>query len=216
MSVVVAPSVLSADFSDLKSEFAMLNASDAPWIHLDVMDGVFVPNISFGMPVISAMRRLTSKYLDVHLMSVKPDDYILPLKKAGADGLTVHYEACLHLDRTLAQIRAEGMRAGVALNPATPVEVLLDVLHAVELVCLMSVNPGFGGQSFLERTYDKLSRLVKMRSDAKSSFFIEIDGGVNFDNAPRLRGLGADVLVAGNTVFAAPSPMEAVRKLARD
>lgn len=214
MSLIVAPSALGADFADLKSEFAMLNASDAPWIHLDVMDGVFVPNISFGMPVVAAMRRLTDKYLDVHLMSVKPDDYIVPLKKAGADGLTVHYEACTHLERTLAQIRTEGMRAGVAVNPATTVELLADVLHAADLVCLMSVNPGFGGQKFLERTYDKLARLVKMRQDSGAQWLIEIDGGVNFDNAPRLRNLGADVLVAGNTVFADPDPPAAIRRLA--
>ncbi|MDW8333265.1 MAG: ribulose-phosphate 3-epimerase [Bacteroidia bacterium] len=213
-SPIVAPSILNADLSDIKSLAAMLNASAAPWIHLDVMDGCFVPNLSFGAPVIAAMRRCTDKYLDVHLMIVRPDDHISAFKQAGADGLTVHFETCPHLDRTLTRIREAGMRAGVAVNPATPVEVLTDVLHLADLVCLMSVNPGFGGQTFLERTYDKLTRLAQMRSVPDRNPLIEVDGGVNFDNAPRLWALGADVLVAGNVVFAHPDPLFAVRALA--
>ena len=214
MAHLIAPSMLASDFANLQRDIEWVNQSDAHWFHLDVMDGVFVPNISFGMPVIEAMARHAKKPLDVHLMIVDPDRYIQTFAALGADVLTVHHEACTHLHRTLAAIRAAGMKAGVALNPHTPVSVLQDVVGSLDLVCLMSVNPGFGGQSFIERTYEK-TRAMRAMLDANggSSVLIEIDGGVGAQNASALVEAGANVLVAGSSVFKAPNPDEAVKAL---
>lgn len=210
---VIAPSLLSADFTRLAEVAEMLNRSEADWFHLDVMDGVFVPNLTFGMPVISQLRVLSSRVFDVHLMIVQPERYISDFRKAGADILTVHYESSTHLHRTLHAIRQEGMKAGVALNPHTSVHLLEDVLDALDLVCLMSVNPGFGGQKFIENTYKKIKKLNKIRSECGSDFLIEIDGGVNLHNASQLIEAGADVLVAGNFVFSSDNPVETIHKL---
>jgi ribulose-phosphate 3-epimerase len=210
MSYRIAPSILSADFANLQRDIEMINRSHADWFHVDVMDGVFVPNISFGMPVVKAVHKHATKPLDVHLMIVDPDRYIKDFKACGAEVLTVHYEACTHLHRTLQAIRNEGMKAGVAINPHTPVSVLTDILCDVDLVLLMSVNPGFGGQSFIENTFVKLSQLKAMREERGLSFLIEVDGGVNDTNAAKLIHAGADVLVAGNYVFAAGNPEEAI------
>lgn len=210
---MISPSVLSADFGNLERDIQMLNESNCDWIHCDVMDGSFVPNISFGFPVLKAIKKAAQKPLDVHLMIENPGQYVSQFREAGADILTVHYENNNHLDRVLNQIRAEGMQSGVAVNPGTPVEVLADILHSVDLVLVMSVNPGFGGQKFLENTYNKIMRLVDMRKQAYSSFRIEVDGGVNADNACKLFEAGADVLVAGSAVFKAPSPPDMIDKL---
>ena len=210
MSYRIAPSILSADFANLQRDIEMINRSHADWFHVDVMDGVFVPNISFGMPVVKAVHKHATKPLDVHLMIVDPDRYIKDFKACGAEVLTVHYEACTHLHRTLQAIRNEGMKAGVAINPHTPVSVLTDILCDVDLVLLMSVNPGFGGQSFIENTFVKLSQLKSIREERGLSFLIEVDGGVNDTNAAKLIHAGADVLVAGNYVFAAGNPEEAI------
>jgi ribulose-phosphate 3-epimerase len=210
MSYRIAPSILSADFANLQRDIEMINRSHADWFHVDVMDGVFVPNISFGMPVVKAVHKHATKPLDVHLMIVNPDRYIKDFKACGAEVLTVHYEACTHLHRTLQAIRNEGMKAGVAINPHTPVSVLTDILCDVDLVLLMSVNPGFGGQSFIENTFVKLSQLKSMREERGLSFLIEVDGGVNDTNAAKLIHAGADVLVAGNYVFAASNPEEVI------
>lgn len=210
MSYRIAPSILSADFANLQRDVEMINQSQADWFHVDVMDGVFVPNISFGMPVVKAVHKHAKKPLDVHLMIVDPDKYIKDFKACGAEVLTVHYEACTHLHRTLQAIRAEGMLAGVAINPHTPVSSLLDILGDVDLVLLMSVNPGFGGQSFIENTFAKLQQLKAMREERHLSFIIEIDGGINDSNAAKLVHAGADVLVAGNYVFASNNPLEAI------
>ncbi|MDP7435151.1 MAG: ribulose-phosphate 3-epimerase [Flavobacteriales bacterium] len=215
MAHLLAPSLLAADFANLQRDVELVNASAAHWFHLDVMDGVFVPNISFGMPVMKAIARHAKKPLDVHLMIVDPDRYIDTFAKLGADVLTVHAEACTHLHRTLGAIRAAGMKAGVALNPHTPVEGLRDVANELDLVCLMSVNPGFGGQSFIERTYAKTRALRAMlEEEGASEVLIEIDGGVGNGNAKALVEAGANVLVAGSSVFRAADPMEAARQLA--
>ena len=200
---LIAPSMLAADFSNLARDIAVVNQSDADWFHLDVMDGVFVPNISFGMPVIKSMAKHTTKPLDVHLMIVEPDRYIQTFADLGADVLTVHAEACTHLHRSLQSIKAAGMKAGVALNPHTPVESLSHIIADIDLVCLMSVNPGFGGQSFIEATYEKVRELRTLIDENKADTLVEIDGGVTDQNASQLVAAGADVLVAGSYVFSA-------------
>ena len=210
---LIAPSMLSADFSNLAHDIALVNQSDADWFHLDVMDGVFVPNISFGMPVIKSMAKHTTKPLDVHLMIVEPDRYIQTFADLGADVLTVHVEACTHLHRSLQSIKATGMKAGVALNPHTPVASLSHIIADIDLVCLMSVNPGFGGQSFIEATYEKVRELQVLIDDNKASTLIEIDGGVTDQNASKLVAAGADVLVAGSYVFSASDPTTTIANL---
>ncbi len=210
---IIAPSLLAADFLQLGNACEMLNKSDAEYFHLDVMDGVFVPNISYGLPIIEQIRKATTKICDVHLMIVEPEKYIAAFKKAGADILTVHQEACPHLHSTLQQIKAQGMKAGVALNPATPVSVLKDVIKDIDLVCIMSVNPGFGGQKFIEHTYDKVRALKQIITEAGASTLIEIDGGVTEHNAAALVQAGADVLVAGTTVFKALDPIQMIATL---
>ena len=212
-NTLIAPSVLAADFANLQRDIEMINQSEADWFHIDIMDGVFVPNISFGMPVLDAIRRHAKKTIDVHLMIVDPDRYIATFKKLGADVLTVHYEACTHVHRTLQAIKAEGMKAGIALNPHTNVDLLEDVIQDIDLVCLMSVNPGFGGQSFIENTYQKVEKLKAMIVRKGASTLIEIDGGVTDKNAKALADAGADVLVAGSFVFNAPNPVETIAHL---
>ena len=209
----VAPSVLAAEFRNLRDEIEMVNLSQADWFHLDVMDGRFVPNISFGMLVIEAIKKMATKPLDVHLMIVEPEKYIEQFRASGADVITVHYEACPHLHRTLEQIRATGAKAGVALNPHTPVAVLEDILEMTDLVCLMSVNPGFGGQKFIYQTLPKIKKLREMLDERNVSTLIEIDGGVGLQNAESLLQAGADVLVAGSSVFGARDPAYVIRQL---
>ncbi|MCB9252815.1 MAG: ribulose-phosphate 3-epimerase [Flavobacteriales bacterium] len=209
----VAPSILSADFANLQRDVEMINRSEADWFHVDVMDGVFVPNISLGLPVISAIKKHAQKPLDVHLMIVQPERYINDFKKAGADILTVHLEASIHLHRTVHAIREAGMKAGVALNPHTPVNTLSEILRDIDLVCVMSVNPGFGGQKFIENTYSKVRELRTMAGNVETELLIEIDGGVTLNNYAELLEAGADVLVAGNTVFTADDPVATIQKL---
>ena len=210
---LIAPSVLAADFANLQRDIEMINQSEADWFHIDIMDGLFVPNISFGMPVLQAITRHAKKTIDVHLMIVDPDRYIKEFAALGSTNLTVHYEACTHLHRTLQAIKAEGMKAGVALNPHTSVDLLEDVIADIDLVCLMSVNPGFGGQSFIENTYRKVKRLREIITRNGASTLIEIDGGVTSDNAAQLVAAGADVLVAGSFVFKADNPSETIKSL---
>ena len=212
-NTLIAPSVLAADFANLQRDIEMINSSEADWFHIDIMDGVFVPNISFGMPVLDAINRHAKKTIDVHLMIVDPDRYISTFKKLGADVLTVHYEACTHLHRTLQAIKAEDMKAGVALNPHTSIDLLEDVIQDIDLVCIMSVNPGFGGQSFIENTYAKVEKLKALINRKNAATIIEIDGGVTNKNAKQLADAGADVLVAGSYVFGAQDPIATIANL---
>lgn len=213
---IIAPSVLAADFGNLQRDIEMLNQSVAKWIHLDVMDGVFVPNISYGMPIIKTIDELTEKVLDVHLMIVQPERYISAFKEVGADVLTVHYEASTHLHRTLQAIKNEGMQAGVALNPHTPVQVLEDIIKEIDLVLIMSVNPGFGGQKFIQHTYEKIVQLTELIDKKNADVLIEVDGGVGPGNSAQLSQLGADVLVAGNAIFSAENPLEVIQQMAEN
>jgi len=213
MPTIIAPSVLASDFGNLERDCKMINNSEADWFHIDIMDGVFVPNISFGMPVLAAIQKHAQKRLDVHLMIVDPDRYVETFHKLGAAILTVHYEACTHLHRSLQLIKSFGMKAGVALNPHTPVELLKDTIQAIDLVCIMSVNPGFGGQTFIEHTYEKIKELKELIEKTNSKCQIEIDGGVTDQNAAKLIQCGADVLVAGSHVFKAADPISTIKTL---
>jgi ribulose-phosphate 3-epimerase len=213
MSLLIAPSILAADFANLQREVSMINESQADWIHVDVMDGVFVPNISMGVPVVQAIHRYARKPLDVHLMIVHPENFVEQFRKAGAEILSVHVEACPHLHRNIQQIKSLGAKAGVAINPHTPVEELENVIRDIDVVCLMSVNPGFGGQQFIENTFAKTRQLKELIKSKGSAARIEIDGGVNQENAPALRTAGADVLVAGHFVFSSPDPKTVIAQL---
>lgn len=213
MKHLIAPSVLSADFANLQKDIEMINRSDADWFHIDIMDGVFVPNISYGFPVLKAIQKYAKKPLDVHLMIVDPDRYLQEFKHAGAENITVHIEACTHLHRTLHAIKDLGCKAGVAVNPHTPVSLLEDSIEDIDIVCLMSVNPGFGGQKFIDNTYKKIKELLSMASGRNNGLLIEIDGGVSNQNAIKLLQAGANVLVAGNSVFSASDPLMEIAAL---
>ncbi|MBK8882159.1 MAG: ribulose-phosphate 3-epimerase [Bacteroidales bacterium] len=213
MDHLVSPSLLAADFGNLQKEVLMLNKSQADWIHLDIMDGLFVPNISFGFPVMEFVKKASEKPLDVHLMIVDPDRFISRFHEAGASVLTVQYEACTHLHRTVTEIRRLGMKAGVALNPHTPVSLLQNILPFIDMVLIMTVNPGFGGQSFIMESYGKITELRKMIDSGAFNVLIEVDGGIDTKNAARLTAAGVNVLVAGNSVFRAPDPTDIIRKL---
>lgn len=213
MAHLIAPSILTADFGNLSKVIELINSSEADWFHLDVMDGVFVPNISFGLPVISSIKKLAKKPLDVHLMIVNPEKYIEQFKEAGADILTVHYEACTHLHSTLQKIKAAGMQAGVSLNPHTPAHILREIISEADLVLIMSVNPGFGGQKFIEQSYEKIRKVKEMAKYTGTKTLIEVDGGVGPGNAKKLIEAGADVLVAGNSVLSSEDPVKTIKKL---
>ncbi len=213
MKPVIAPSILASDFANLESEIKMINSSQADWIHVDIMDGVFVPNISMGLPVVHAVKRHAKKPLDVHLMIVQPERYVEAFKEAGAEIISVHIEASPHLHRTVQLVKSIGCKAGVALNPHTPISQLEDIIGDIDLVCMMSVNPGFGGQKFIERTYEKVRKLRALIDEAGAKVHIEIDGGVNLQNAKPLIEAGADVLVAGNFVFSASDPINVIQQL---
>jgi ribulose-phosphate 3-epimerase len=210
---MIAPSLLSANFANLEKDIQMLNKSEADWYHLDIMDGVFVPNISFGLPVVSAVKKLTNKPLDVHLMIVKPENYFEAFAQAGADYISFHIEASTHLHRSIQFLKKLGVKAGIVLNPHTSISLLEDVIEELDYVLLMSVNPGYGGQKFIERTYKKIEQLKKLINQNGSKAIIQVDGGVNINNAQALYQAGADVLVAGNAVFSAENPMEAIAKI---
>lgn len=213
MLPIISPSLLSADFSDLRKDIELINKSRADWFHLDIMDGVFVPNISFGMPVIAAVKRHAKKPLDVHLMIVEPDKFIDDFKKAGADILTVHYEACPHLHRTIQRIKGAGMKAGVSLNPHTPVHLLEDILPDLDMVLIMSVNPGFGGQSFIPGSLKKIAKLRAMANVSNPELIIQVDGGISTANAAEVVAAGANSLVAGSAIFGAENPLDAIDKI---
>ena len=215
MTPLIAPSILAADFANLGQEIRMINESEADWIHVDVMDGVFVPNISMGIPVLEAVMRHAKKPLDVHLMIVHPENLVEAFRKAGADNISVHIEACPHLERNIQQIKSLGARAGVAINPHTPVVELENVIQEIDVVCLMSVNPGFGAQKFIPNTYQKIKDLKRLILSKNSSALIEIDGGVNLTNAKSLMEAGADILVAGNVIFSSANPKEVIQQLRR-
>ncbi|MBK9213667.1 MAG: ribulose-phosphate 3-epimerase [Saprospiraceae bacterium] len=210
---IIAPSLLAADFSILKEEIEMVNASEADWLHLDIMDGRYVPNISFGFPVLDQVKKYSKKPMDVHLMIIEPEKYLERFAKVGANLISVHYEACTHLHRTIYQIKELGCKAGIALNPHTPVSHLTDIIGDIDLVCLMSVNPGFGGQKFIENTYRKIGALVEISGHVNPGLLIEIDGGVDQHNARKLIDCGANVLVAGSSVFSNENPIEAIKRL---
>lgn len=210
MSVIISPSLLSANFADLRGDIEMLNDSEADWLHVDVMDGVFVPNISFGFPIMETLKKISYKPLDVHLMIVDPDRYITRFKEAGANILNVHYEACTHLHRTVQQIKKEGMKAAVTLNPHTPESLLEDIIGDLDMVLLMSVNPGFAAQKYIENTYNKVSQLKELILRKNAACLIEVDGGVNLQNGKKLTELGADALVAGNSIFSTNDPKDTI------
>jgi ribulose-phosphate 3-epimerase len=213
MKLIISPSILASDFANLQKEISMINESEADWVHVDIMDGVFVPNISMGLPVVEAIKRHSKKPLDVHLMIVRPENFVEAFRKAGAELISVHAEACDHLHRNIQQIKDLGAKAGVALNPHTSVQSLENVIDQIDLICVMSVNPGFGGQKFIENTFKKVEALKKMIQNSGSTALIEIDGGVNQNNAQSLINAGADVLVAGNFVFSASNPKEVIQRL---
>jgi ribulose-phosphate 3-epimerase len=213
MNHIISPSILAADFANLGNEIEKINSSVAQWVHLDIMDGVFVPNISFGFPIIKHIKKHTSKILDAHLMIVNPDNYIDKFHEAGVEYLTVHYEACTHLHRTLQKIRLLGMKSGVAINPHTPVNLLSEVISELDLILIMSVNPGFSGQEFIPNTYSKVAQTKELLLQKNSNAIIEVDGGIDLANAPKLYEIGANALVAGNTIFTSNDPIDTIKKL---